>query len=594
MKQVRSIDSITKKLSQVAIYYENISSECVMVVGSTALAIRGVPIIPNDIDIVISKTYYKEFQHFLNKINLSYPKSKDLDISITTLEEGLPFFSHSNKTLSWHICYKYSETITFRGGGICLLPPLSILLILGIKKLDDAFTLAKANYPTLEESERANNLLYRSLGALEKTLLTYPPNEYDLLFPTFEIMELNWYIPYIPRILLVLQEFCNMRNSSNTIYKRIKDLIKIIEDRKKFMVVPSIEDEIKETISNRNSKQLRIFNMPSGFFIKFHRSGNVYRTNNLKDVQKLAIDTGASIRKACTDIRIVHFQITNRCSLKCSHCMYRRGGYDLPMNQILELLKEFYEAGICEVDFGEGGEDTLRPDLARIIYYTSEKYKMTPNLTTNLTIPLSDELVETLSKYAGSVVISLDNYHHPAFAQYGIPVEVNENLKKLRFKGITPAINYVYEPDNFTKIIADIKWLYKEGFTKITLLRRFGNYNQKQTSPSNSVIDTLLDLLSGLDIEIGFVSCDPLLEHPLIYRAMTETGLPAGAKCKAGKEFVFVDIEGNVRPCGYCPSSKALRSSSFQESIIKLRSIFDADSVKDITYCPYKNIIERR
>jgi MoaA/NifB/PqqE/SkfB family radical SAM enzyme len=264
------------------------------------------------------------------------------------------------------------------------------------------------------------------------------------------------------------------------------------------------------------------------------------------------------------------------------------------MDRITELLDEFRKTGICEVDFGEGGEATLHPNLARIICYTAEKCKMIPNLTTNLTVPLSDELIETLSRYAGIVVISLDNYHHPDFAQYGIPVEIKENLKKLRLKGIKPAVNYVYEPNNITRIIHDIRWLNREGFTKITLLRRLGNYyTHKRTLPSNNEIDDLLNFLNHLDIEVGFASCDPILDHPLIFNAVAKTGLPTGAKCKAGKEFVFVDINGNVRPCGFCPPSKALKSS-FQDSIIMLQNTFSADCIKNIIDCPYKNINERR
>ena len=270
-----------------------------------------------------------------------------------------------------------------------------------------------------EDSNNADKLLYRTLLTIEKILLNYSKNESKLLLLHCKEIKLDWYIPDIPRILLIVQEFLNIQNNTNKykVLDHIQYLLSIVNHRQHSTVTVDIENVIEESINK--TAPLTIFSRPSGFYIQFKRSGNVYHTISENDVKGLAQEINSQIINALTDIRIVHFQITNQCHLRCKHCLYYHGTGNMKLNTITDLLDQFSKSGICEVDFGEGGEATLHPALSKIICYTVEKCKMIPNLTTNLLCLLSDELVDVLSQCAGSVTLSLDNYHYPAFAKEG-------------------------------------------------------------------------------------------------------------------------------------------------------------------------------
>ena len=53
MKQIYLINAINKELSKIVEYYESVTTKHIMVIGSAALSLRGIPIIPEDIDIVV-------------------------------------------------------------------------------------------------------------------------------------------------------------------------------------------------------------------------------------------------------------------------------------------------------------------------------------------------------------------------------------------------------------------------------------------------------------------------------------------------------------------------------------------------------------
>ena len=266
----------------------------------------------------------------------------------------------------------------------------------------------------------------------------------------------------------------------------------------------------------------------------------------------------------------------------------------MKIDKIKKNLDELSDLGIAEVDFGEGGEASLHPDLLEAVEYAYEECDLTPNLTTNLMVPLSKELIRSLSKYLGSIVTSIDNYHFPMFSMNGIPENISINIQKLRKYNFYPSVNYVYDLNDSNRVKNDIEWLYNYGFKKITLLRLFGKHDKVDVNNTNYHIVNLIDFISKLEIDISFGACDPILDHPQVAIALKHSGFLPGARCTAGKDFLFLDIDGNVRACGHCPKSQAIKSSSINNSLKLLKDIVEADRIKNILFCPYKNTNERR
>jgi len=74
-----------------------------------------------------------------------------------------------------------------------------------------------------------------------------------------------------------------------------------------------------------------------------------------------------------TSPAVASIKVTQRCNLRCNHCTWvNKVAHDLPLARWKEIIDTIYKRG-CVVVFVEGGEPTLREDLAEIISYIRGK-----------------------------------------------------------------------------------------------------------------------------------------------------------------------------------------------------------------------------
>ncbi len=74
-----------------------------------------------------------------------------------------------------------------------------------------------------------------------------------------------------------------------------------------------------------------------------------------------------------TSPAVASIKVTQRCNLRCKHCTWvNKVTRDLPLARWRELIDTLYKRG-CAVVFIEGGEPTLRDDIAEIISYIKRK-----------------------------------------------------------------------------------------------------------------------------------------------------------------------------------------------------------------------------
>jgi len=70
---------------------------------------------------------------------------------------------------------------------------------------------------------------------------------------------------------------------------------------------------------------------------------------------------------------VASIKVTQRCNLSCSHCTWvNKVKNDLTLERWKEIIDTLYKRG-CGIVFVEGGEPTLRTDLAQIVSYIKSK-----------------------------------------------------------------------------------------------------------------------------------------------------------------------------------------------------------------------------
>jgi MoaA/NifB/PqqE/SkfB family radical SAM enzyme len=74
-----------------------------------------------------------------------------------------------------------------------------------------------------------------------------------------------------------------------------------------------------------------------------------------------------------TSPAVASIKVTQRCNLRCKHCTWvNKITDDLPLDRWRQIVDTLYKRG-CAVVFIEGGEPTLREDIAQIIGYVKRK-----------------------------------------------------------------------------------------------------------------------------------------------------------------------------------------------------------------------------
>lgn len=94
----------------------------------------------------------------------------------------------------------------------------------------------------------------------------------------------------------------------------------------------------------------------------------------------------------------VQFDCTNRCNLRCRHCVTEGGeeiGDELSTREALELIRELGDQGVFQIGFS-GGEPLMRKDIFLLMEEVRRR-GMRLQLTTNATL-IDDDLAERIAK----------------------------------------------------------------------------------------------------------------------------------------------------------------------------------------------------
>lgn len=265
----------------------------------------------------------------------------------------------------------------------------------------------------------------------------------------------------------------------------------------------------------------------------------------------------------------IQLEITSSCKLKCIHCSSEpviNSGI-LEINYSIEDVKHFINQLILKTDEGSvhltGGEPLLYKDLPKLI----ENFKkINPKLklglfssgiifdADNKIIPMNTEYVKTL-KTAGLEEINLSVYSHiPSKHDYIVgktgafditlqtAVELIKHDINVNFNVAISKINI----DNLLEIVELAKQAKVKGVRFLRLVkhgRAIANWETIGLSDREQE-KALVKLLEMTNCKDGYITVGgfPHLMPCRPYK--TATG------CQAGKCFFYIDLFGNVFPCG--------------------------------------------
>lgn len=100
----------------------------------------------------------------------------------------------------------------------------------------------------------------------------------------------------------------------------------------------------------------------------------------------------------------IYLQVTDKCNLKCPFCYMSRENIDLPINLAIAKIKE---TDADRIIF-HGGEPLLRPDFILKIIDTFPNKEF--SITSNMTLPLTDERLKVLYRCGVATSYSVDRF----------------------------------------------------------------------------------------------------------------------------------------------------------------------------------------
>lgn len=226
-------------------------------------------------------------------------------------------------------------------------------------------------------------------------------------------------------------------------------------------------------------------------------------------------------------MNVVYLSITNRCNLKCKHCVassYGTLGEDpMDTSEWKKIIDQLAEVNPGQITFS-GGEPLLRKDALELMRYVKERTKCSVVLSTNGLL-INNENVKELVKIADTIAISLDGYDETS-------------CEKIRGVGV------------YRKVIDSIKRIQDTGYTKISLSMLESSYTEDHIMEFYELCDKLkvkpiVRIFSPTGR--GKDNWDELL--PNQQRENEEESTCYCKLCWPGRRELDIAADGNVYPC---------------------------------------------
>lgn len=263
--------------------------------------------------------------------------------------------------------------------------------------------------------------------------------------------------------------------------------------------------------------------------------------------------------------KMVSFEMTHRCNLKCIHCCIDADGVtsdkkDLTTNETKKILDKMIDWNPKTIMLS-GGEPMLRNDFIELIVYLRENYKGKIELSTNGTL-INDNNLKFLIKNIDIINISLDGVDE-------------ETCSKVRGKGV------------FNNVIKNVKKIQDTGFNKITISMAVSDKNKhleedfielNKSLGTSPIIRLFAPVGRGADNKRLFSDKgEDEIYIPEDYLSDDYEELSIRT-CSAGKRELFVSYNGDLYPCPQFTDNK-YKLGNIKE-IKKIAELNDEDNNK--------------
>lgn len=241
---------------------------------------------------------------------------------------------------------------------------------------------------------------------------------------------------------------------------------------------------------------------------------------------------------------ITHIVTTNKCHGKCSYCNYTPTEREMTTSQLKNVIAELQALKVSVIGF-TGGESLLRQDLEELIASVDDR-SSTILYTSGL--GLTREKAARLKEAGlGVISISLDHYErerndaHRFPGSFAMALEAVSNALRSGLFTVTSVVVRKETLDDLEPYIHFVNTLGVHGIRVLDIV------------PSGACIATApltpQERRRIVDIHKK-VNADPALPQLTTLSYLEGAGLYG---CGAGVFHMYVDCEGNLRPCDFVP-----------------------------------------
>lgn len=252
--------------------------------------------------------------------------------------------------------------------------------------------------------------------------------------------------------------------------------------------------------------------------------------------------------------------LTYSCNLNCAHCYAkgRRTKNEMSNEQLKTLIDQISDLGVFKIVLSHG-ENLLRRDFFDILSYIKSK-GMHLTVITNGTMVTRD-IAERLKEVGtDKVLVSIDSSdpekHDSNRGLKGTWLKAETAMRLIKESGIRTTMAVTVTPSNSGEVEALVKMGLGLGIDEISFLtvRQTGHADgfifQKQVY--DALIKEIWSLREQFMGKIELLMHDPLAIPALLDSGYAPTDDLVGLNmCGAGRLFLSIDPEGNVRPCNF-------------------------------------------
>ncbi|MFQ5800463.1 MAG: PqqD family peptide modification chaperone, partial [Candidatus Hydrothermarchaeales archaeon] len=240
--------------------------------------------------------------------------------------------------------------------------------------------------------------------------------------------------------------------------------------------------------------------------------------------------------------------VTNRCNLRCGHCLVRGGEVtkdELTVEELKEILRDAARLGTKRIFF-TGGEPFLRDDIFELIRYVTEDLKIELVILTNGTL-LTEEKVKRLARFSRLVIqVSLEGPTakiNDTIRGKGSYRDALTGIELLRSHGLRTIVTSTAAKENIGDIPKLSDLLYKKDVKThhILWVHERGRAAENPVAVSTEELTNLMTNLKDKNVKVD--NWESFKARVYGKRGTKVDG------CHAGFSSLSIDSNGDIYPC---------------------------------------------